>query len=228
MQAFQSSLNSAGACVWVGRGARPRAARRVRVCSMCGVGCRPSRARSTSQVGAAAGGQLCVCRGWGCGCVLRQGLAGQERRGRTRLAAASTFGDGDSAAHVQNCWLHSQRPWTCRQHAMCAPHLAAAILPAGLSLVLQCFATGLLVTASLATDHVGHAIEDGIQVGACWLCVCTCVCACRCVGVRLVCMHWPCACIRLHAASTRQQRRKQRCRVAECYTRPSRPARGRL
>ncbi|KIZ01686.1 hypothetical protein MNEG_6274 [Monoraphidium neglectum] len=35
---------------------------------------------------------------------------------------------------------------------------------AGLSLVLQSFATGLLVTAGLASNHIGDAIADGIQV----------------------------------------------------------------
>jgi hypothetical protein len=35
---------------------------------------------------------------------------------------------------------------------------------AALALVLQSFATGLLITAALATDHVSDAITDGIQV----------------------------------------------------------------
>jgi len=30
--------------------------------------------------------------------------------------------------------------------------------------VLQSFATGLLVTASIATDHLGEALTDSIQV----------------------------------------------------------------
>ncbi len=54
------------------------------------------------------------------------------------------------------------RDW--RGHALTTHTPSPPPSPPALALVLQSFATGLLVTASLATDHVGEAITDGIQV----------------------------------------------------------------